>query len=154
MRRQVTSRRVFGLGDGAATTPPAAEAPARRRLDDAQGVRCRSPSDSDGDGAPDIAELRAGEDPNVPAEGAMVATKEIPLPETGCSFSRVDGTAGTWSLFVVLVFGWLRKKRRGQLAALTRPTPLSLMGKWSVALTIVEVTRRAFRRKVRRFPQA
>ncbi|HVY31328.1 MAG TPA: thrombospondin type 3 repeat-containing protein [Polyangiaceae bacterium] len=79
-------------------------------------------TDSDGDGTPDIAELRAGSDPNVPAEGAMVVTKEIPLPETGCSMTRVDGAAGTWSLWVVIGFAWLRKKQRGQLAALTRPT--------------------------------
>lgn len=42
--------------------------------------------DSDGDGAPDIEELRAGSDPNVGLSGEP-APLGVPLPETGCNFT-------------------------------------------------------------------
>jgi hypothetical protein len=48
-------------------------------------------TDSDHDGSGDIAELRAGTDPNVaetPDGTPPSATEEIPLPETGCSITR------------------------------------------------------------------
>lgn len=67
--------------------------------------------DSDGDGTGDIAELRAGEDPNVPAEGAMVVGKEIPLPETGCGITPPAGLANAWLLAAVVALVCLRKRQ-------------------------------------------
>jgi hypothetical protein len=77
-------------------------------------------TDSDGDGTPDIAELRAGSDPNMRADGSTATADEIPLPETGCSISHVDGSAAPWPLAIVLILAWRRKKKRSHLAALTQ----------------------------------
>lgn len=43
-------------------------------------------SDSDEDGTADIAELRAGSDPNVGADGSTF--DDVPLPQTGCGMPR------------------------------------------------------------------
>ncbi len=42
--------------------------------------------DSDGDGATDIQELRAGTNPNIGSSG-QEATPDFPLPETGCALA-------------------------------------------------------------------
>lgn len=71
-------------------------------------------TDSDFDGIPDITELRAGEDPNVPADGATITPhEEIPLPQTGCSLtspSRPSGWANAASLLVALLLLQRRQK--------------------------------------------
>jgi hypothetical protein len=63
-------------------------------------------TDSDRDGAPDVAELRAGTSPNafdVMEGGAGVSGMEgmpcpvtIPLPETGCSLRERGAPGGAW----------------------------------------------------------
>jgi hypothetical protein len=71
-------------------------------------------TDSDFDGSADIAELRAGTDPNVAevGEGEPIPQREeVPLPETGCSLSRPPGMGGVWSALVVALF-WLARRRR------------------------------------------
>jgi hypothetical protein len=86
--------------------------------DDAEHV------DSDGDGVPDIDELRAGTDPNVGVSG--VESSDVPLPETGCSLPIRAATrsAKAW-LFGLLMacarFASLRRRRTSvRRAALLR----------------------------------
>lgn len=80
--------------------------------------------DSDGDGVPDIEELRAGTDPNVGASGVEAAS-DVPLPETGCTFlarppaSRAPLSTALAGLVLVLA----RRRRRARAAKLrTMPT--------------------------------
>lgn len=67
--------------------------------------------DSDGDGVPDVKELRAGEDPNVGAGGA---TSEL-VPEYGCAVGRElrggRGAPSAW-LLALLVFALRTRQRR------------------------------------------
>lgn len=65
--------------------------------------------DSDGDGIPDIAELRAGSDPNLGADGS--APEQVPLPQTGCGVHAGGPAAGAWSLTVCALL-WLARRRR------------------------------------------
>jgi hypothetical protein len=58
-------------------------------------------TDSDQDGVADIAELRAGSDPNVGADG--VAFEDVPLPETGCSLPRSGGSSQLGALLLLSV---------------------------------------------------
>jgi hypothetical protein len=73
-------------------------------------------TDSDFDGTPDVTELRAGEDPNVPAEGAMITPhEEIPLPQTGCALAspcRQSPFEGAAPWLVALLLWQLRQKRK------------------------------------------
>jgi MYXO-CTERM domain-containing protein len=72
-------------------------------------------TDSDHDGVPDIAELKAGTDPNVPqtASGMPEApVDEVPLPETGCSLSTARSPGG-WLLLLGAVAAFAGRRRRG-----------------------------------------
>jgi hypothetical protein len=62
--------------------------------------------DSDGDGTPDIAELRAGQDPN--SGGAALAQQ---APEFGCSAA---GALAPWVAPLVLLLRVERRRRRGR----------------------------------------
>lgn len=77
-------------------------------------------NDSDLDGIPDIAELKAGEDPNVPAEGSGAPeVEQVPLPQTGCSTSRqVD--AGWPGLLLVVANMLMLATRRSKAGLLFR----------------------------------
>jgi Bacterial TSP3 repeat len=71
-------------------------------------------TDSDGDGIGDIAELKAGTDPNVAlsSTGEPLPMDEIPLPETGCGLAR-GRTASpiAWALLLgALCFGARRRR--------------------------------------------
>jgi hypothetical protein len=74
--------------------------------DDAEHV------DSDGDGVPDIDELRAGTNPNVGASGVEIS--DVPLPETGCSISHraLARSASGWLLGLLVVGVCLARRRR------------------------------------------
>jgi len=65
--------------------------------------------DSDGDGVPDIDELRMGTDPNVGASG-VEAPLDVPLAETGCAFAA--GPPGRASAALALLFLGLAIFRR------------------------------------------
>jgi hypothetical protein len=71
-----------------------------------------SGTDSDADGTPDVAEFRAGTDPNAP-EGELEC---VPPPEDPrCTVSRVPSrTSGAWALGILgfLVLVWLRRLPR------------------------------------------
>jgi hypothetical protein len=73
-------------------------------------------TDSDGDGVPDVDELRNGTDPNVPQAtdgGTIALPKQPPLPETGCSVSTpVDRTQGLPFASGVIALGALVLRRR------------------------------------------
>jgi hypothetical protein len=76
-------------------------------------------TDSDHDGSGDIAELRAGTDPNVaetPDGTPPPAAQEIPLPETGCSMmgkcAPLAAGRSPFALGVVVVAAWLLRLRR------------------------------------------
>ena len=64
--------------------------------------------DSDGDGTPDVAELRAGSDPNVGRDGSI--SRQVPLPQTGCSLPAGAPAPG---LAALPLFGllWLSRRR-------------------------------------------
>ncbi|HEY2406601.1 MAG TPA: thrombospondin type 3 repeat-containing protein [Polyangiaceae bacterium] len=68
--------------------------------------------DSDGDGIPDVTELRSGSDPNSSANASIVNAQE---PGYGCGGSAPRGTPDAGKAFVGLAgFGWLlRRRRRG-----------------------------------------
>jgi hypothetical protein len=74
--------------------------------------------DSDRDGMSDIAELKAGTDPNVAAtsEGSPPpATEDIPLAQTGCTLTASTASGSAWTplaLVGVLLLGWRRRSRR------------------------------------------
>jgi hypothetical protein len=77
--------------------------------------------DSDGDGVPDIDELRMGTDPNVGASG-VEAPLDVPLPETGCAFAaRPLGRGG--EALALLFVGLILFRRRSR--AFTRSPSLS-----------------------------
>jgi hypothetical protein len=71
--------------------------------------------DSDGDGTPDIDELRAGTDPNSSANASLIGD---PDPGYGCGGSPPRGGGGRGAaapLFGASGFGWLfRQLRRGR----------------------------------------
>jgi len=71
-------------------------------------------TDSDGDGIGDIAELKAGTDPNVAlsSTGEPVPMDEIPLPETGCGLARVGGASpSAWALLLGALWFAVRRRR-------------------------------------------
>jgi hypothetical protein len=75
--------------------------------DDAEHV------DSDGDGVPDIDELRAGTDPNVGVSG--IESSDVPLPETGCSvaigaFTRPGKVWLLGFLFAAVTLAWRERR--------------------------------------------
>jgi hypothetical protein len=77
-------------------------------------------TDSDHDGTSDIAELRAGTDPNVAVSstGEPVPIDDIPLPETGCAFARPRGSsvsALALLLGAALAFGVRGRRQSGSL---------------------------------------
>jgi len=75
--------------------------------------------DSDGDGIPDIDELKAGMDPNVGMNGEAPPL-DVPLPETGCALvSR--SPSGALSSFAVVCAGFVFFGRRSRRAARARP---------------------------------
>jgi hypothetical protein len=65
--------------------------------------------DSDGDGTPDIAELRAGSDPNVGEDGSI--PMQVPLPQTGCSVRARAGAGCAWAAALPGLL-WLCRRRR------------------------------------------
>ncbi len=68
-------------------------------------------TDSDGDGVPDTAELRAGTDPNSPANEKLSTASD---PQYGCSgTTERSGRRSGFAPFIGLGFGeWLRRFRR------------------------------------------
>lgn len=78
--------------------------------------------DSDHDGTPDIAELKAGTDPNT-AEGPTTGgssgtTDNIPLPETGCTLPAGTTSGSGWApLGVALLLLVRRRGRASELRA-------------------------------------
>jgi len=73
-------------------------------------------TDSDHDGVPDIAELRAGTDPNVFMSTTGMAPppeEEIPLPETGCALAQRRGSSfiGTMLLLSAALSFAVRRRR-------------------------------------------
>ena len=66
--------------------------------------------DSDGDGTPDIAELRAGTDPNSSANASIVNDQE---PGYGCGGSAPHGRSAPTTAGLVAL-GWLVARRRGR----------------------------------------
>ena len=73
--------------------------------------------DSDGDGIPDIDELKAGMDPNVGMSGAPPPS-DVPLPQTGCAFAPHSPVSALSSLVAVcagLAFFGRRSRRAGSL---------------------------------------
>jgi hypothetical protein len=72
--------------------------------DDAQHL------DSDGDGVPDIDELRAGSDPNLGLPG-QAPPIDVPLPETGCTFA-VHAPADRVPALVLVLAGLVLLSRR------------------------------------------
>lgn len=71
-------------------------------------------TDSDRDGTPDIAELKAGTDPNVAAMGQGTSTppEQVPLPETGCALRAANATSAWPSLVLVVCVLWRRRRCR------------------------------------------
>jgi hypothetical protein len=68
--------------------------------------------DSDGDGVPDIDELRAGTNPNVGLSG-VEAAPDVALPETGCAFAARSSVRDMRCVaFACLGLGLLRRRRR------------------------------------------
>ena len=71
-------------------------------------------TDSDHDGAGDIAELKAGTDPNVfDASGGNPeppVAEDIPLPQTGCALSRGTTLGGSWAALLAVVSFLLRRR--------------------------------------------
>jgi MYXO-CTERM domain-containing protein len=80
-------------------------------------------TDSDRDGVGDVAELKAGSDPNVATVmgggeggegmGCVLLPPEIPLPETGCSWAGGAAPASGWLTLAGLVALALRRRRSG-----------------------------------------
>lgn len=70
-------------------------------------------TDSDRDGTSDIAELKAGTDPNVALsdDGAPIA-EDIPLPETGCALGAAPSTPSAWTALAAALWLTLRRSRR------------------------------------------
>jgi hypothetical protein len=67
--------------------------------------------DSDGDGTTDVAELKAGTDPNSSANGSISSDQE---PGYGCGGTAPHGRSGPGAAGV-LTLGWfLLRRRRGQ----------------------------------------
>jgi MYXO-CTERM domain-containing protein len=66
-------------------------------------------TDSDGDGVSDVAELRAGTDPNSPVPGATTAD-----PRYGCEIVSSGGHAGWAGLVAIFAAVVLRRRRRAR----------------------------------------
>jgi hypothetical protein len=71
-------------------------------------------ADSDHDGTADIAELKAGTDPNT-ASGAGGSpseseTDDIPLPQTGCTLALGTTHGSAWTLLGVALFLLVRRR--------------------------------------------
>jgi hypothetical protein len=69
---------------------------------------------SDGDGSGDIAELKAGTDPNVAlsSTGEPLPMDEIPLPETGCGLAHAGGASpSAWALLQGALWFAVRRRR-------------------------------------------
>ena len=64
-------------------------------------------TDSDGDGVSDVAELRAGTDPNSPVPGATTAD-----PSYGCGIVSRPGHAGWAAPILVVAAAMLRRRAR------------------------------------------
>jgi MYXO-CTERM domain-containing protein len=71
-------------------------------------------TDSDRDGTPDIAELKAGTDPNVAVTdpGAPAPGDDIPLPETGCGLVRASSEPSASAALLGAMLFLLRRSRR------------------------------------------
>jgi hypothetical protein len=65
--------------------------------------------DSDGDGTPDVPELKAGTDPNSSANANIIADPE---PGYGCGGSPPTGKNGAQALGSALALSWLFLRRR------------------------------------------
>jgi hypothetical protein len=71
-------------------------------------------TDSDRDGTTDIAELKAGTDPNVAptVPGSLAPGDDIPLPETGCGLARAPSVPSACAVLLGAVLCLLRRSRR------------------------------------------
>jgi hypothetical protein len=69
-------------------------------------------TDSDRDGVPDVAELQAGEDPNVATGVVAPGGDEVPLPRTGCSLSSPNGACGHPGSLALLALACAARRRR------------------------------------------
>jgi len=75
-------------------------------------------TDSDHDGVSDIAELKAGKDPNVFTSSTGMAPppgEDIPLPETGCELAGLHGSSSiAWALLLGAVLSFGARRRRSE----------------------------------------
>jgi hypothetical protein len=88
-------------------------------LDSALDAEAKDGTDSDGDGIPDITELKAGTDPNVSngdagsSGGSPAATTAVEPPQYGCALgARTNRGAENAAALSVLVLGIARITRR------------------------------------------
>jgi hypothetical protein len=74
-------------------------------------------TDSDGDGVGDIAELKAGTDPNVGMSSDGMPTQpvdQVPLPETGCTFGHASSEGRSWAALAVALLLLASRRSRGR----------------------------------------
>lgn len=109
-------------GNGTATQPFAVSMKARGlvpndngSLDTALDALAAEKRDSDGDGVPDIDELKAGTDPNAAGGGEGGASAPAEVPEYGCAAApmRARGTGAGWLAAAMIALFVMRRRVRG-----------------------------------------
>jgi hypothetical protein len=74
-------------------------------------------TDSDGDGIPDIVELKAGMDPNVAMTATGMPTQpldQVPLPETGCTLGYPSSEGRSWAALAVALLLLVSRRSRSR----------------------------------------